>query len=241
MSVASKLEEIRKKNKILQERRIEEVYKKLPEIKEIDKKIKKLSYDLFLGKAVESELERLGEKREKILKDNGIEKDYMDLRYDCNKCKDQGYIQHEENGYVYQEECTCRKKIAQDLSYDMSSIKGLLDRQNFEKFNVNLYTTRRNPNLHDETPRDNIKKIKKKMVEFSENFPNVSTKGALFYGPTGTGKTFMCSSIAKRVLDRNFSVLYQTAGELFDFMVTYSFMFYEGKMEIGRASCRERV
>lgn len=230
MTLASILEGIREKNKKIKEQRTREIYLRIPEIKKIDEKIKKLSIDLIRGKDVSHKLDDLSKKRREALRGNGVSEDYLDLQYDCNKCKDQGYITYERDGRVHQEECSCRKKIRQNLAYDMSSIREMLKRQNFDNFDPTLFSTSRDKNREDISPRENILKIKENMEKYSKDFPAVK-EGILFYGPTGTGKTFMCSCIAKEVIDRGYSVLYQNASELLEFMVTYSFMFYEGKLE----------
>lgn len=47
--------------------------------------------------------------------------------------------------------------------------------------------------------------------DFSQTHPNL-----FLYGSTGTGKTFLTNCIAKELLERSFSVLYFSSGQLFD-------------------------
>ena len=78
----------------------EEVYKKIPEIQEIDEEIRqigaKLSKSLLMGaseeesKKIKKEMDRLSGERAVLLTENNYEMDYTDVRYACEKCNDTG-------------------------------------------------------------------------------------------------------------------------------------------------------
>ena len=78
----------------------EEVYKKIPEIKEIDEKIRQigaqLSKSLLMGsseeesKKIKKEMDRLSGERAVLLTENNYEMDYTDIKYACEKCNDTG-------------------------------------------------------------------------------------------------------------------------------------------------------
>ena len=59
--------------------------------------------------------------------------------------------------------------------------------------------------------------------DFIFNFDKDDDKNLIFYGNTGLGKTFMSSYIAKRILDKGYTVIYQTAFKMFDIIKEYQF------------------
>jgi DNA replication protein DnaC len=61
-------------------------------------------------------------------------------------------------------------------------------------------------------------------IDFVENFDK-HDKNLFFIGSPGLGKTFLCNSIAKDLLDRGKSVLYKTVPDLIDSMRKYKFDF----------------
>lgn len=114
VSVATKkYEEIRQKNQELLEKRKKSVYLKVPKIEEIDLLIKELSLNIsrmiLKGsqskdgvKEIRNKISALNEEKAFLLTENGFEMDYLNLKYDCNQCKDTGRL---ESGEV----CQCYK------------------------------------------------------------------------------------------------------------------------------------
>ena len=92
------------------EMRREEVYSRIPRIKEIDNEVSKmgatLSRALIMGKdkgnarVIREEMDRLSEERAVTLTDNGYSMDYTDVKYKCQKCNDTGITD-------LGERCTC--------------------------------------------------------------------------------------------------------------------------------------
>lgn len=92
------------------EERRREVYRKLPEIEEIDDKIRELGTELSRalilngakgsGRRLNEEMERLNEDRAFILAENNYDMDYTDVKYTCTKCNDTGITDMGER-------CTC--------------------------------------------------------------------------------------------------------------------------------------
>ena len=64
----------------------------------------------------------LKEEKEKILKENKISNNYLEPNYECNICKDTGYIQTENSASVL---CPCLKQKLLDISYNKSNISNL--------------------------------------------------------------------------------------------------------------------
>lgn len=197
-------------------KRKKEVYAKIPKIEEIDKEINKLCVHLSISsfKVIENREEYLKSLREKItdlrvakselLVSNGYDIDYLNIHYKCSKCKD--------TGYIGTKHCQCYKQKLVKLYYENSELSSILQINNFNNFKYNYYSTARiDDNI--KSPRKNIEEIVKTSLCFIENFNN-SRDNLLFYGNSGTGKTFMTHCIAKELLDRGILVVYKTAEEL---------------------------
>lgn len=208
------------------ENRKDEIYKKFPRVKTIDKTINSLgfkaasmAYDGLDVEGFKNRLKELEDEKVSILVENSYPKDYLKMHYHCNICED--------TGFVGNEICRCRKQLIIEERYSQSNIKNLLQRENFRTFNPNLYSK----NLYEDypiSPYENIMRVGKDAKAFINNFKNSSTNLYIF-GDVGRGKTFLINSIAKELLDRNFSVVYMTSTKLFSFMNDYLYAFSERK------------
>ncbi|MCY6353695.1 ATP-binding protein [Clostridium sp. ZS2-4] len=201
--------------KALKNRR-KEIYDKFPLLSELDKKINTLCVQLATSsfKSIENREEFLKNLKEQItdlriqksefLVSHGYDMDYLNLQYRCKKCKDTGFI-----GTT---RCACYKPKLVKLYYKDSELSQLLKNNNFNNFKYNYYSSNRtNDNM--KSPRKNIEEIVKISMYFIETFSH-SKDNLLFYGNSGTGKTFLTNCIAKELLDRGYLVIYKTAEEL---------------------------
>ncbi len=112
-------EEMRKKAEDSAKARRQEVYKKIPRIKELDDAIRdigiKISRSMIInggsnsasGELIREQKRLLGEKAF-LMTENNFVPDYMDIRYSCEECKDTGML---ETG----ERCKCYKDILAKL------------------------------------------------------------------------------------------------------------------------------
>ncbi len=195
--------------------RTQEVYKKIPAIKRIDEDIFKIGLDMakfIIGNpdGYQKNMEKAQEKIEKlkmekafILTESNIDTDYMEKNYNCKVCKDTGYL---ESG----RKCNCLKQRLVSKAYKMSNIETNLLRDNFKNFDIDLF---KDEPFEGETmtPRENMLDILSIAEGFIGNFGDTNEDNLLFYGTTGLGKTFLCSCIAKALLDKDKIVVYQTA------------------------------
>ena len=202
-------------NRKLAKRR-EEIKNKYPEILELDTTIQKLCLNLSMAALkgitdpndlnnIRDEITDLRAKKYEMLVSLGYSPDYLNLHYNCPKCKDTGFIGIEK--------CSCFKTKLIKLYYKDSELEEAVKTNNFRNFNINLYP---NHKLNDEryTPRKNIEDILEYITgEYLPNFKNTNTN-LLFYGNSGTGKTFLSWCIAKELLDRGFLVVYKTSDDL---------------------------
>lgn len=202
-------------NRKLMKRR-EEIKNKYPEILELDTTIQKLCLNLSMAALrgitdqnelnnIKEEITDLRAKKYEMLVSHGYNPDYLNLHYNCPKCKDTGFIGIDK--------CSCFKSKLIKLYYKDSYLEEAVKTNNFKNFNINLYS---NHKLNDEryTPRKNIEDILEYITgEYLPNFKNSNTN-LLFYGNSGTGKTFLSWCIAKELLDKGFLVVYKTSDDL---------------------------
>ncbi len=213
---------------------LNELYDIYPEVKQIDNEISTLAIKhaariISEGitpenavEAVKSEKDILLKKREMILKD------YVqsDTGYSCSICKDTGTI----NG----NKCKCYmetlKKImlsqidgSKNLSFDFEN-------DTFDNFSLSWYSKETDPKIHV-SPYENMESVYRICRMFCADFDK--EKGNLYFcGPSGTGKTFMASCIANELMRNGYSVVYQSAYKLFQFMEDYKFCRIEREANI---------
>lgn len=206
-------------------RRQEEVSAKVLKIREIDQAMatkgietSKCILEDLEHKAVHLQnlkmlLDQLKEEKRNVLAKNGYNKSYLDPIYDCELCKDTGYIEDKK--------CICFTQALINLAYEQSNLKDLLSKENFSTFSFDYYSDQKFENLGI-SPLDNIKGVYNRCRKFVDNFDQESANLILF-GQTGLGKTFLCNCIAKALLDTSHSVLYLSAFKLFKLLETYRF------------------
>ena len=213
--ITEQYEKIRENEKKALKNRKEEIAKKLPKIIAIDNQIQKLSLSLplsILRGISENELNLIKEKitilrqeKYELLVSNGYNMNYLTLHYQCEKCKDTGYIGNTK--------CSCYKSKLITLYYEAFELQTSLRNCNFKKFNMNLFSNEFDKH-HKLSQRKNMEQICNKITK--RYIPNFSNHNAnlLLCGPSGTGKTFLSWCIAKELLDRGYLVIYKTSAEI---------------------------
>ncbi len=208
-------DEINSRQKKSLENRKSEIELKLPEIKRIEKEIGKLCLSVSLNtlQALDKREEYLKELKETIttlrmrkgelLVEHGYPLDYLQPQYDCNKCKD--------TGFIGSDKCSCYKNKLVKIYYENSALCFMLEKNNFDNFNLQYYSDKKGPEKY--SPKDNIRNIASSSLNFIKNFNN-NDENLLFYGSSGTGKTFLSHCIAKDLIDKGYFVIYKTAEEL---------------------------
>ncbi|MBQ9266831.1 MAG: ATP-binding protein [Clostridia bacterium] len=201
----------------------EKAYAKNPRLAEIDKEITMLGIKsskaalttnsaalATLKEELEININLLKQEKEAILSAMNTT---LEVAYQCEKCKDTGYILTETGS----EMCSCLKQELLNESYNKSNLFRLKN-DTFEKFNLTLFSDEANLEKYGVSisPRQNMEKIYQLSMEFIQNFESPEQKNLLFTGTPGIGKTFLSSCIANAVLEKGYTVLYQTSPLLFD-------------------------
>ena len=214
-------DQTRMKNQRLLDERHEELYKEIPELKQIHDDIIELSVgqartELLNPEAAASSLieytakkDMLLSRKAQILKKHCYPADYLSPIYNCPACQDTGFI----NG----KSCHCFDQAKLQALYENSNLAEILEKENFSTFSEEYYD---DTTIHENlsiTPRENIRRIKDICQNFIRHFDD-SYENLLFYGPTGVGKTFLTHCIAKELLDSAHTVVYLTSLQLFDIL-----------------------
>ena len=200
-----------------------EVCNKLPDYPFIEKEIATLSVDsgkklLHGDKDIlvkyNKELDFLIMKKNNLLKTGGFPSNYLDPIYICGDCKDTGYIDNQK--------CHCFKNATIKLLYKQSNLDEVLQKENFDTFSFDYYSkeyidTKSNLNAK-ELVEDAVFSCKNFINQFNKIFQNI-----YIYGNVGTGKTFLLNCIAKELLQKEHSVLYFTATDLLNILITSAF------------------
>lgn len=193
------------------DRRIQEINQKIPEIKEINSVLFNVGKELIgaiangHGKDVTAEIERIKENNirmqnaaKQLLISHGYPPDYLNIHYACPKCDDTGYIDDKF--------CDCIKQVFGQLRAEEFNRYTYLELSNFESFNLKYYSG------------DDYCTMKK-ILDFTRNYAETFTPGAksiMMSGSTGLGKTHLSLAVADRVIRKGFAVVYDSVINILD-------------------------
>lgn len=188
------------------EQRIAEVNQKIPQIREINEVLFNTGKELISiisngrGEDVSQKVEQLKQYNlgaqamsRKILAENGYPEDYLDMHYTCPVCSDTGY-----NGDRF---CECFRSLCGKLAADELNKSSQLKLSNFDSFSLSYYS---GENYFA------MKKILEYTMQYAATFSPTS-KSILMFGQTGLGKTHLSLAIANVVLEKGYSVIYDSA------------------------------
>lgn len=205
--------------------RIEEVYSKIPRIREIDNEInvrginnvnnilrEPSKHDEY-NKEFNKNLKRLEDEKKALLKQHNIPENFKEYEYECTLCSDTG---HTPDGKL----CRCFKQALADEAYNSSNIAELMKKNNFETFNFDFYS--KDKGNYRESPFDNMVWIYNWAKKFCAEFDNMD-KSLFFYGTTGLGKTFLSCAAAKELIEQGKNVIYVRSSRLFNMFEDYRF------------------
>ena len=184
-----------------------EVYARNGRIKEIDDALSRFGIKLLAVATlpdgereegffkIEKEMSSLREEKKKLLLELGYPADYTDVKYECEKCSDTGYI-----GIKM---CECMKREVVKRRYRASGIGKYLESQSFDNFSLDYYPFGK----AREKMLSNLDYLK----NFADTFNSESGESLLFVGSTGLGKTHLSAAIAKKGIEKGYSVVYDSA------------------------------
>jgi DNA replication protein DnaC len=208
----------RRANRDLDEKCRQEVYTAIPSLKEIDDEISKTSLDAFsksldgddsaLEKAKEN-INNLVEKKYKLIEAKGFDQSFLDPHYNCRDCQDTGYIDNKP--------CHCLKQRILDITFSQSELEENVRDCKFDDFSLDYYSETKVDPASNKSERLGAFEALKASKQFVSDFKKgITPSSLLFFGDTGTGKTFLSNCIANELLCNGISVIYFSATKLFD-------------------------
>jgi len=191
-----------------------QVYLKCPVVREIDLALSQTGMNVFRAavdgsdgleekiKLVRRENEELQKQKRELLKMSGFPTDYTDIKYECEKCSD--------TGFVGVEMCSCMRKALSKEAYSCSGLGKYLDSQTFDNFSLMFYSDTSAGGKP--SPREAMRSIAEKAKQYVKDFGKEGKESnLLFVGKTGLGKTHITTAIAKGIIDKGFDVVYDSA------------------------------
>lgn len=197
-----------------------QISQRIPAVAELDQRIASVAAEraraLIRGAGaqdIHEVIEALESQKRELLRQNGYPDDYLEPVYACPDCRD--------TGYIGDQKCHCFRQAVVDLLYAQSNIRERLQSENFDHFDINLYSETKDRRL-GLSPRENIEYILNTCRNFISHFDD-RADNLLFYGNTGVGKTFLTNCIAKELLDSAHTVIYQSALSLIEILESHAF------------------
>ncbi len=202
-------------HKQAQNRRREEIYERLPEVKELDVQIRQTMADVMAQafrhgedptQAVAESRRKnlyLQQRRRDLLRQAGLSEPGEGPM--CRQCSD--------TGYVGEKMCACLEALCQEEQ--RKELTSLLSQNvTFDDFSLEYYPTAVNP-ATGLSPRRQMELIYETCVNYASHFVPRRGKNLLMSGEPGLGKTFLSACIAREVVSRGYSVVYDTAIHVF--------------------------
>ena len=194
-SLLKEYEQKRLKAELNLEKRKENIFALYPRLQEIDNELNSLGIataksildkpqnSVEYNNELSSKISKLKKEKNDILLKNGYSLDFFTPDYECNLCKDTGYIVDDNFNTTM---CSCLKQKLFNIAFNKSNMFGL-KKENFDNFNENYFSDEVDLSKYkfNISPRKNILNIKEKCLDFIKNFDNLDSKNLLFTGATG--------------------------------------------------------
>ena len=208
----------REERQARQEEQRRQVYARLPRVAEIDGLLRRTMAQVIAAALREggdpaaqvADIRRknqaLQAEQAQLLTGHGFPADALEDKPMCAKCGD--------SGWVGSDMCDCLKVLcAQEQIRELSQLLDLGE-QSFDTFDLGFYSPEVWP-AWGRSPRENMEKVLKICRDYAQNFGRYYFNNLFLSGSTGLGKTFLSACIARTVSENGFSVVYDTAGEVF--------------------------
>lgn len=200
------------------ERMRRQAYERQPKLQQLDKRLQATMAQLVAAtlrqggdpvRAVQEVREKnldLQQERAVLLGALGLPPDALDDKPACPLCGD--------TGWRGAQMCQCLKKLcAQEQIQELSKLLDLGE-QSFDTFRMDYYSETPYPGKGT-SPRKNMELTYDVCLNYAQKFESCLFRNLLMSGPPGLGKTFLSACIARAVSEHGYSVVYDTAGNIF--------------------------
>ena len=196
-------------------RRKEEAEAKIPELRELNAQIARAGLNVVKAIGMKDNaagyVESLKQtslnaqaRRKELLRQAGLPEDYLVTPYMCKACNDSGFV----DGI----RCKCMDTLMQSIAYRALCSDFPLEKNTFDRFNLDLYSKVPDPAL-GESPNARMTKIFSYCKQYADAF-SVKVPSLFFWGETGLGKTHLSLAIAGQIVQKGFGVIYGSAQNL---------------------------
>ena len=215
----ARLADQREENQAERQRRLQQVYRRVPEIERMDAEMRQHMARLVRltvsrapdikeqAEALKEENLELQVRRAELLVENGWPLDYLDEIVSCPKCRDSGTLEGRP--------CSCLERLYNlELTRELGVLMQNGD-ESFERFDLSLYSEQPDAKL-GLSPRETMGMVYTSCKKFADDFSPASSPNLLLQGDPGLGKTYLSACIARVVAAKGFSVCYDTAASALD-------------------------
>lgn len=161
--------------------------------------------------------------RSLLLKNAGFPENWLDVRYNCKKCEDKGFV----NGIM----CDCFKELLKSLEYEKLCSNLPVNNCRFDNFKLDYY-----PGGIGTSPRRRMESVLDFCKTYATEFSQKSSS-LLLYGHTGLGKTHLSLAIAGKAVEDGYGVIYSSAQNLFNKLEKEKFGRSDGNTEENILDC----
>lgn len=199
---------IRQLNEQEAERRRNEVYARIPQLKELNSRLETLLIERprqkLLGEKDNVEtINALRDRSAALLTDAGYDAHFLDPVYTCRSCRDTGVLGDATH-------CGCfKKRLLEDKLADARLAD---DAVSFEQFDLTRFGSE--PIESGKSQRDMTARIRELCEAYADSFPACPAL-LLLSGSVGLGKTYMSKCIMRRVIERGHTAASYTSYRLF--------------------------
>ena len=193
-----------------QDARTDQIRREIPETAELDRQLRSACMEIArtMGsaqcaqqlRAIEQHTREADAMLRSLLTAHGYPADYLDVHYTCTLCND--------TGFTGGKPCICLEREIGRIGTEQMNLRSQLALSSFDTFSMQYYKGL--PADQFQAMEQNFQICKSSASAFSPS----ESGNLLMIGNTGLGKTHLSLAIANAVLQRGFSVLYDSVGSL---------------------------
>ncbi len=186
-----------------------------PELDDIEREISKAGLEairaISMGANAQEYIKNLARKnleqqqhRKDILKNLGVDENYLEVKYTCPICDDKGIVDGKR--------CECFKALLKKYAYDELCKSTPIKLSSFNGFRIDFYPEEVDP-ATGISPRRRMREVLNYCRCWADDF-DTKAPSVLMYGATGLGKTHLSLAMAKTAIDKGYGVVYGSTQNL---------------------------